>query len=143
MIKTFRGKLADDTFDTLRLTTKDGLTGYNIKKFELIPSDPGGSSAEHIVQVYTQEPSSNSNDIDLNNPLVVAVGYCSNATSGDASPTRQSIIIDAVTVNQDLYVSHKIQNGSGDVNYYLEMEQVKLDLNEATVATLKDMRGRE
>jgi hypothetical protein len=29
------------------------------------------------------------------------------------------------------------------MNYYLELEQVKLDLNEATVATLKDMRGRE
>ena len=27
------------------------------------------------------------------------------------------------------------------MNYYIELEQVKLDLNEATVATLKDMRG--
>jgi hypothetical protein len=29
------------------------------------------------------------------------------------------------------------------MNYYIELEKVKLDLNEATVATLKDMRGRE
>ena len=30
---------------------------------------------------------------------------------------------------------------AGPVNYYIELEQVKLDLSEATVATLKDMRG--
>ena len=31
--------------------------------------------------------------------------------------------------------------GSEKNNYYIELEQVKLDLNEATVATLKDMRA--
>jgi hypothetical protein len=35
------------------------------------------------------------------------------------------------------------ENGSEDCNYYLELEQIKLDLNQSTVATLKDMRGRE
>ena len=143
MIKTFRGTLADDTFETLRLSTNDGLTGYRIKKFRLIPTEPGGLSAEHIVQVYSVTPASNTNVINFDNPLVIAAGFCSNATSGDNYPTEDTIIIDAVTVNQDIFVSHKIRNGTGSINYYLELEQIKLDLNEATVATLKDMRGRE
>jgi len=29
------------------------------------------------------------------------------------------------------------------MNYYLELEQIKLDLSESTVATLKDIRNKE
>ena len=36
-IKTFRGKLADDTQDTINLHTNNGLVGYRIKKFQLVP----------------------------------------------------------------------------------------------------------
>ena len=40
--------------------------------------------------------------------------------------------------NQDIYVTNY---GSGAMNYYIELEQIKLDLNENTVATLKDIRN--
>ena len=43
--------------------------------------------------------------------------------------------------NQDIYLTHLESQGSSAVNYYLELEQIKLDLNENTVATLKDIRN--
>ena len=35
MIKSFRGQLADEEQDTIRLSTKNGLTGYKINKFQI------------------------------------------------------------------------------------------------------------
>ena len=40
MKKTFRGQLAEDDVEKIRLSTNNGLTGYRIVKFELLPADP-------------------------------------------------------------------------------------------------------
>jgi len=145
MIKTFKALIADGGQDTIRLSSKSGLIGYKIVKFQLIPNKPGALAAEHVVQIFKvyQDPTLISNEIDFTNQTLLAAGYVSNATSGDSSPPRQTILFDNEVFNQDIFVTHKIQNGSGSVNYYIELEQIKLDVNEAAVATLKDMRGRE
>jgi len=46
-----------------------------------------------------------------------------------------------MVVNQDIYITHIDTNGAIPCNYYIELEQVKLDLSENTVATLKDIRN--
>ena len=46
-----------------------------------------------------------------------------------------------MTFNQDIYVTHTDVLGAGACNYYIELEQFKLDLSENTVATLKDIRN--
>jgi len=47
MIKTFRGKIADDTQDTINLHTNDGKTGYRITKFQAMTGeDPTGTTIE-------------------------------------------------------------------------------------------------
>ena len=51
------------------------------------------------------------------------------------------IIFDKEIFNQDIYITSKTITGSDEANYYIELEQVKLDLNENTVATLKDIRN--
>jgi len=43
-----------------------------------------------------------------------------------------------MTFNQDVYVTAATDES---INYYIEMEQVKLALDENTVATLKDIRN--
>ena len=48
-----------------------------------------------------------------------------------------------MTFNQDIYVTVSSLVGNPYVIYYLELEQVKLDLSENTVATLKDIRNLE
>jgi len=51
------------------------------------------------------------------------------------------IIFDNVTFNQDIFITAIDIGAAAECNYYLELEQFTLDLSEATVATLKDMRG--
>ena len=55
----------------------------------------------------------------------------------------QTIIFENVTFNQDIYVTYEDNGAAHNCNFYLELETISLDLNQATVATLKDMRGRE
>ena len=82
-------------------------------------------------------PTSN---VNFDDPTLLAVSYLSLNTS-NIYPAYDSVVFDNVAINQDIYIQHKDNSTGEPVNYYIEMEQIKLDLSEATVATLKDMRG--
>jgi len=138
----FRGLLADTEIQTIRLSTNNGMIGYRIKKLELVGKTPGAQDSEAVVQVDTIKPTAASATIDFNSPTLLAVGVYTTNSASFNYPTTLFTIFDNVKFNQDIYVSNQCLQGSA-INYYLELEQVKLDLNEATVATLKDMRGRE
>ena len=140
-IISFRGLMAEDTQERISLSTNQGLIGYKITKMQLIPKEPGGLSAEHIVQIFKEQQTTNASQIDFSENRLLAAGYCSNHTGGDAYPTKQTIVFDNEIFNQDIFITHKIRNGTGSVNYYIELEQMDLALDEATVATLKDIRN--
>ena len=142
MIKTFKGRIAHDQVIKLRLSTKNGLTGYRIMKFQLIPADPSGNSGTNVSKIFTVKQDDTSATINFDNPTLIAAcvdAHNASAFQYDPNPT---IIVDNVIVNQDLFVTQNDPDGNTTTsNYYIELEQVKLDLSEATVATLKDMRG--
>jgi len=144
MIKTFRGQLADGGQDTIRLSTNQGQIGYRIKKLQIIPEEAGDTSADLIVSVWTRKQSNvltTGYKIDFSNSELIAVAHLS--VSATYFSQDHTIIFDNTTFNQDIFVTATDNDGSDNTNYYLELEQIKLDLNEATVATLKDMRGTE
>jgi len=143
-IKSFRGLLADGQELRIRLGTIRGQIGYRIKKFKIITHLPGaGSDYASVVKLRTQslgDGVATTAVVNFDSGLLLGVAW----SSGDsATPNNylETVIFDNVTFNQDIFVTHKETIGSQACNYYLELEQVKLDLNEATVATLKDMRG--
>ena len=141
MKKTFKGLLLDDGVDRIRLSTKDGKTGYVMKKLQAIGHEPQTKSYESVIQVYTVPKSTASCVINFGDPTLIGAIY----VTGDSAPSQvfdQTIIIDTVKFNQDIYITHNNDQGAA-INYYVELEQVRLDTSEATVATLKDMRGRE
>ena len=144
-IKSFRGQLADGGQERIRLSTNDGKTGYLVRKFQTMSVSPGVEQHESITQLFAEKvgtvPTTLAT-VDFRNPLLLAANVY---ISGNASAEvyNQQVIFDSVKVNQDIYVTHTENDGTSAINYYVELEQVPLDLNEATVATLKDMRGRE
>ena len=140
MNKTFKGLLADQEELKIRLSTNDGLSGYQITKFTIFPKNFNVGD-EHNFKIFTVSGKTLSTVFDFNDPQLLAAAYIENAASiGDLQPTV--VVIDNKIINQDIFIQHTAQSGNA-CNFYLELEQVKLDLNEATVATLKDMRGRE
>jgi len=137
MIKTFRGMIADGGQDTVLLHTNDGSTGYRIVKFDFVPNAPTTSS-DNIIQIWKTEQTSvptSSGTVDFsNNHLLGALFY----------NTGKIVLVsffDQEIFNQDIYITHTDNTGSTSANYYIELEQVKLDINSNTVATLKDMRN--
>jgi len=140
-IKTFRGLIADTTQDTIVLHTNDGSTGYRIVKFVLFNNDPGGNDTEHVVKIFKVSGKALNNLVDFNDNTLLAAGFIGNSTQATAYPPLASVIFDNEIFNQDIYVLHRSEGTTQPVNYYLELEQVKLDLSENTVATLKDIRN--
>ena len=142
MIKSFRGLLADGAVQHIRLSTNNGLTGYHIKKFQAMAADTG-KLQQSVMKLFSVEPDATAtDDINFDDPTLMGAIYF---TKNDDTkyPITESVFFENVAVNQDMYITHKDASTGEPLNYYLELEQMKLDKNEATVATLKDMRGRE
>ena len=145
-IKSFRGKLADITTDTIVLHTNNGSTGYKVVKFEIIPAAPGTVAQETICKIFKiSQTGTPTGTIDFSDNTLLAAAYYQDGTSaGDNQAT--TIIFDNEIFNQDIYITNKDVSGNdpgAPINYYIELEQMQLDLNENTVATLKDIRNIE
>lgn len=143
-IKTFRGKMDSGTQDTIVLHTNDGSTGYRIVKFQAFPAGPGTSNYETLFSVYKVQQATVSVDtpaVDFSDNTLLAVAYLEGASSNTNTDTYH-VIFDNEIFNQDIYITMTDTEGAGTFsNYYIELEQVRLDLNENTVATLKDIRN--
>jgi hypothetical protein len=139
MIKTFRGQIADSTVETIRLSTNNGMIGYKIKKLSIMPTT--FQNAELIVRIWSRSPDTISDPINFDDNSMLAVGMYSSSSTGETNPEDEICIFDNVTFNQDIFITNTGISNAQNMNYYLELEQVSLDLGEATVATLKDMRG--
>jgi len=140
MIKTFRGLIVDGAQDTIVLHTNDGSTGYRIVKFEVVHQNEVDDLSATL-NIFTVSQSSASFLIDFSDQtLLASAAYRSDkVTTGQVNTT---IIFDRMVFNQDIYITYKDNENAGlKMNYYIELEQFKLDLSESTVATLKDIRN--
>ena len=141
-IKTFRGQIASGSTQIIRLGTNQGMVGYRVVKFQCMPAAPGTANTESVCQLFAEEPDAAIGTVNFDNPLLLGVNYSRDGTTTERV-VSEAVIFDHVKVNQDMYLSHLEVSNNEAVNYYIELEQFKLSLDEATVATLKDMRGRE
>ena len=147
MNKSFRGQLAPGKAQRIRLSTNNGLTGYKIAKFQIINKTPHGVDSTLVCKIFTtpKVDADASATINFDDPTLLAVSiYEDQAVKTSPPQGYEAVIFDNITFNQDIYVTMADTDTNSDPgNYYIELEQVKLDANEAAVATLKDMRGRE
>jgi len=146
-IVSFRGLIGDGIEDTVVLHTIDGSTGYKIVKFQIFPYEPGAASYESTVQIWKESqgtPSASVVTVDFSDQRLLGVAYYGQYSTISAAQQADVVIFDRDIFNQDIYVTHtNVEGGAaaGPMNYYIELEQMPLDLNENTVATLKDIRN--
>jgi len=141
MIKSFRGLMVDGAQDIINLHTNDGKTGYRIVKLQTIQEDPG-TQTEHVVKIYSVSQSTIDDKINFSDGTLLAVSYLNAGPSASSSTVANEVIIfDKEIFNQDIFITSKTLTGSDEANYYIELEQISLDLNEATVATLQSIRN--
>jgi hypothetical protein len=142
-IKSFRGLMTDADIDIISLHTNDGSIGYRIVKFRLMGYEPGADNYEGIVKIYKISQSSATPQIDFSDNTMLAAGFYTGNTT-EATMKWDTAIFDNEVFNQDIYITYNdLQGSDAKMNYYIELEQVKLALDENTVATLKDIRNIE
>jgi len=139
-IKSFKGLLADGGQHTILLRTNDGKTGYKIVKFQIMP-EQSNNNYELTTKIFTIEQTAVTSAVDLSDQTCLAAAFAGLASGAYAG--AQTIIHDNITFNQDIYITSKDDSGSQACNYYIELEKMALDLNESTVATLKDIRNND
>jgi hypothetical protein len=139
---SFRGQLDMGVIERIPLSTIRGLIGYKVKKFQLMSSRPGVMDVEYVGTIFkTNDPTNITIEPDFSdNRLVAAIYYQDH--NNIAYPASTDVIFDLEKFNQDIFVSiSDAAGGTVRCNYYIELEQMTLDLNEQTVATLKDIRN--
>ena len=142
-IVTYRGQLPIGVEEKIHLSTKDGLTGYKLKKFEIMSSTPGVSATakELIGKVRLTTDPNVGPAVDFSDPDLLAAIFLK--YSGNTNPISQQIILDQETFNQDIFVYISSSDGTTiPCNFYIELEQFKIDLNTSTYHTLKNIRSR-
>ena len=138
MIKTFRGLLLDGAVNRIRLSTKKGKVGYQIKKFQVIAEKPGQDALEATVTL-NKINFTPLNIIDLSDNNILAVGFYAGNPAAYNYPTSQVLIFDQEVFNQDIFIGNN-DLSSNAMNYYVELESVPLTDNAAAVSTLRDIR---
>ena len=139
-IKSFKGMLADNTEDIIHLHTNDGSVGYRVVKFQIINKEPGVNAVKGVVKIYKVSQASPDAIIDFQDNHLLGAAYYEDNDSVTYVHGK-TIIFDNEVFNQDIYITYSDVQGTEPMNYYIELEQIKLDLNENTVATLKDIRN--
>ena len=134
--KSFRGKLADGDILRIRLSSNKGLIGYKVRKFELFPAVQD-SAKDSLVCLHSVKPDAATTSANFDSPTLLAAALMFNGTY----EIQTTVVFDNVKFNQDIFITNVDSIGANAMNFYLELEQMPLSLDEATVATLKDMRG--
>ncbi len=94
-----------------------------------------------FAQIFLTDQTGNiTNVVDFNNADLLGVAfYNAEHTTGRSYET---IIFDQETFNQDIFINiTDADGGTKKANYYIELEQFKLDLNSSTYHTLKSIRA--
>ena len=133
--------LADGAQERIPLQTKTGETGYRINKFQVITENPGQSTTELVVKIYKVEQSTATSTVDFSDNRLL--GVSAYQQSADSFNSFTTVVFDNEIFNQDIYITCQDSQNQNGANYYIELEQMPLALDEATVATLKDIRNND
>jgi len=151
IIKSYRGLLKDGAQDKIPLHTGDGKTGYRIINFQIFFKIPGDDSHDSVVQVWKIDQTKGGATVPINYATVdftdlnlLACAQLVQAASVLYQTTTGPVIFEREVFNQDIYVTHTDSESQNYfVNYYLELEQIKLTEIEALAAIIKDLREEQ
>jgi len=134
---SFRGLLGDGGQDEIQLERSNLNLAYRITKFEVMSNAPKAADLVGIVKVWREEQASASvtaTTIDFSEPDLLAVALWREGNLLTESATFHSIF-DNILFSRNIYVTSVDGDGSGSMNYYLEIEEVPVGA--ATLMQLK------
>jgi hypothetical protein len=139
---SFKGNITDGLQEKIFLRTKDGKTGYKIKKFRLISEAPGQPpTVELVCKLFSKDQTGSiSATIDFTESDLLAVATYKE-DHGSTGTVSDTIIFDNKVFNQNIFITSKdVSGGTASSNYYLELETITLSDVQSTQLTLENLR---
>jgi len=121
---SFRGLLANETQERIRIQGATGEIAWRITKFQVIGNDPGLTYRESIAKIYRNSPSTVTSDIDFTDEDLLAAAYYTSRSDVYAAST--TVIFDNTLFNRNIYITYKDVSDATAINYYIELEEVKI-----------------
>jgi hypothetical protein len=122
---SFRGLLADGDQRKIRIQGPVGAIAWRITKFQVIGSAPGAANYEATTTISREEITTPLATINLEDDNILGVAFYSGNAASFNYPTSQVIIFDNALFVRNIWVSlDDLQSNS--MNYYIELEEVKV-----------------
>jgi len=143
---SYRGQLPMGTQERIKLSTKNGKTGYTINRFDIIPNNPGVAGSSNnvniVAKIFTKtQEGAVSAIVDFTDSELIAVNYYENDQSVALSDGGARIIFDMKVFNQDIFITMEDSTGKTvPCNYYIELKTMELSDIQSTQLTLKSIR---
>jgi len=124
---SFKGLLGVGEQQRIRIQGSVGAIAWRITKFQVISYDVGNITVENVVKIYREEQTSIVTTVDFNEDELLAVASFHNALTV-ADPSSVTVIFDNALFVRNLWVSQNtsISEGTEKMNYYIELEEVKV-----------------
>jgi len=125
---SFRGILADDTQDKIRIEGATGEIAWRITKFQIIGNNPGAGSQDSVMKIYRESQSSVDGLVDFSDAELLGVAYWTTHEAASAYTGEPPIVIfDNDLFSRNIYVTHEdVGSNAQRCNYYIELEEVKV-----------------
>jgi hypothetical protein len=137
-IKSFRGMLANETQQRIHIAGGKDDIGYRIHKFVIMPNQ-SQNDYEITAKIYANKqalPLVHGNQVDFNQDNLLAAAFTGLASGAYAG--AKTVVFDNEVFNQDIFIQSVDSAGSPQsLNYYLELEEVKMSNPEAAVVNYK------
>ena len=124
-VHSFRGLLDSDGQDKIRIQGPVGAIAWRITKFEILPKNFGTADYEAVVQVWREEQTTPTNVIDFRIDELLAAACWSGPTNVTGEVSGTHVIFDNALFLRNIWVTLK-DTQSGKINYYIELEEVKV-----------------
>ena len=127
-VHSFRGLLADNDQRKIRIQGPVGAIAWRITKFEVLSNAPMVNDFISIVSVWREKQASvTATTVDFGMEELLAVALWIDGDALTESVTFHTIFDNAL-FTRDIYVTNvDVAPGqSGKINYYLELEEVKV-----------------
>jgi len=124
-VHSFRGLLADGEQRKIRIQGSVGAIAWRITKLEIIPYGPGSGDMELVVKIYRESQSSITSQIDFGDEDLLGAAYWS-GSSAPAYSSHAQMVFDNTLFSRNIFVTGKDEATGESVNYYIELEEVKI-----------------
>jgi len=134
-VHSFRGLLGDGGQDEINLERQNVNLAYRIVKFQVMPESTGAGSNEAAVSVWRESQSSAPQEINFTDTDLLGCAYFLR-DQGVVAISGIQIIFDNILFSRNIFVNYQdAQTSGGNMNYYLELEEVPV-----TASTLMQLK---